>query len=278
MGFTAGASSHHCPITASFLPPSSPAIYTHISRLTPVAVTSLIAISSPIDVTTFVTVSSTIDITDIILTPNEGVAVASNQTPVIQASLLVVTSLSPPPRYPPWSPRSGPARTFSQLLPYGRNILVQRFPSLLRVLLMWDCGGIFIAAKETAMGSTFHAYRSVVSGWDSRRFRSYRLGHAWSVPESFTLQATIQCHATVPSYTLDINNPSTRSEGPLPRLLDTTDIDLIIARVIEVIGRQERHSRGNAPLSDPGLFETNPEAMRRLISGTTTLTSPIYEE
>ncbi|KIJ31032.1 hypothetical protein M422DRAFT_267348 [Sphaerobolus stellatus SS14] len=88
--------------------------------------------SSPVDVTTFVTVSSTVDITDSVpntksffntvsdgdsnFTLNEGVAVASNQTPVIYASLLVVTSVTS-------ASISTPISTLITTVRFGSNVL-----------------------------------------------------------------------------------------------------------------------------------------------------------
>ncbi|KIJ33782.1 hypothetical protein M422DRAFT_52296 [Sphaerobolus stellatus SS14] len=53
----------------------------------------------------------------------------------------------------------------------------------------------------------------------------------------------------VPPYTMDntsgLNNSANQLEGPPPRLLDTTGIDFIVARVIQITGRHQANNSGN---------------------------------
>ncbi|KIJ31050.1 hypothetical protein M422DRAFT_267370 [Sphaerobolus stellatus SS14] len=86
----------------------------------------------------------------------------------------------------------------------------------------------------------------------------------------------------VPPYTMDItsglNNSANQIEGPPPRLLDTTGIDFIVSRVIQITGRRQANNSGNVIINAFAERESEDETPHCL-SGTTNVTALLrYEE
>ncbi|KIJ33350.1 hypothetical protein M422DRAFT_264752 [Sphaerobolus stellatus SS14] len=86
----------------------------------------------------------------------------------------------------------------------------------------------------------------------------------------------------VPPCTMDNTSGPTNSAnqigGPPPRLLDTTDINFIVSRVIQITGRHQANNSGNVIINAFAERESEDETPHCL-SGTTNVTAlPRYEE